>query len=96
MKREFYWRPRREGDKLLLRGIHRSVRKLYREAGFSPAMRATLPLLCDKEGVVWIPFIGARDGAVSDGEDGICISLERDPENGGAPIHKSRFSNGGF
>lgn len=62
MKKELYWRPRREGDKLLMRGMHRSVRKLYREAGLSLELRARLPLLCDKEGIVWIPYIGMRDG----------------------------------
>ena len=77
IKRELHWRPRREGDKILLRGMHRSVRKLYREAGLSLAQRATLPLLCDADGIVWIPLIGARDGVCTarDAEEGTHIAL---------------------
>lgn len=77
MKNELYWRPRREGDKILLRGMHRSVRRLYREAGFSLALRATLPLLCDATGIVWIPFVGTRDGVslTQNVQEGTLIAL---------------------
>ena len=62
MKKEMYWRPRRAGDRILLGGMHREVRRLYREASLSLDTRASLPILCDAEGIVWIPFVGARDG----------------------------------
>lgn len=77
MEKELYWRPRKEGDRILMGGIHRSVRKLYREAGFSLALRASLPILCDAEGIVWIPFIGVRDGVerATAPTDGVCITL---------------------
>lgn len=63
MKDRMYWRPRRDGDRILMGGMHREVRRLYREAGLSMDVRARLPLLCDEEGIVWIPYVGARDGA---------------------------------
>lgn len=43
-------------------GVRRRVRRLLREAGIPPALRDALPLLCDREGVLWVPFVGARDG----------------------------------
>lgn len=62
MLQQMFWRTWREGDVLLLRGMHRKLRRLYREAGIPPLLRDALPLLCDAEGIVWAPLIGARDG----------------------------------
>lgn len=75
MKNELYWRPRREGDRLLMGGMHRSVRKLYREAGLPLSERAALPLLCDGEGIVWVPHVGVRDGVEQSQTDGIIVTL---------------------
>lgn len=61
MKSGAYWRTRREGDLLLLRGMHRKLRRLQNEAGLSPRQRCTLPLLCDGAGVLWAPLIGHSD-----------------------------------
>lgn len=58
-----YWRARRDGDVLYLRGMHRKLRRLQAEAGIPVHLRDSLPLLCDGEGVLWAPCIGARDGA---------------------------------
>lgn len=74
MKNELYWRPRREGDRLLMGGMHRPVRKLYREARLPLSERAALPLLCDGEGIVWVPHVGVRDG-VETATDGIIVTL---------------------
>ena len=68
MKDGLFWRPRCEGDRLLRGGMHRRLRRLYREAGISPRMRERIPLLCDGEGIVWAPFVGARDGLLTEGE----------------------------
>ena len=70
------WRSRREGDLLLLGGMHRRLRRLYREAGISPRMRERIPLLCDREGIVWAPFLGVRDGLSKTGE-AYLIKVER-------------------
>lgn len=64
----YYWRPRREGDLLLTGGMHKKIRRLYREAGISVRLRERMPLLCDKEGIVWAPFAGVRDGKMGDGD----------------------------
>ena len=56
-----HFRLRKEGDTLLLHGMHKKIRKLQNEAGIPPALRQQLPLLCDAQGVLWVPFIGVRD-----------------------------------
>ena len=65
MKDALHWRARREGDRILMRGMHRSVRRLMREAGLSLADRARLPILCRGEEILWVPFVGARDGELA-------------------------------
>ncbi len=62
------WRSRREGDALLVSGMHKKLRRLYREAGIPVRWRAHLPVLCDREGILWAPFAGCRDGFLGEGD----------------------------
>jgi len=65
IKKGAYWRPRREGDTLLRGGMHKKVRRLMNEKMIPLRLRDTLPLLCDGEGVLYLPFVGWRDGVIS-------------------------------
>ena len=49
-------------------GMHRKLRRLYRDAGVSPRMRDRIPLLCDGDGIVGAPCIGVRDGLEIEGD----------------------------
>lgn len=55
-KQGLYWRPKREGDRIAVGGMHRQLRRVWREAGVPEEERATLPVLCDENGIVWAPF----------------------------------------
>lgn len=57
-----FWRTRLPGERILLRGHHKEIRKCYREAFIPPRLRDRMPLLCDGEGVLFAPFVGKRDG----------------------------------
>lgn len=64
-----HYRGRLPGDRLLLRGVNRSVKKLFSECKIPIALRANLPLFCDDIGVLGIPFVGVADRAyVREGE----------------------------
>ncbi len=76
IKSGLYWRTLKEGDRLLCNGMHKRLRRLYREAGISARERFELPLLCDAEGVLWAPYVGAREGLPEAGERYL-IGLER-------------------
>ena len=56
-------RNRAPGDKILLGGMHKSVKKLYNEKKIPLELRNRIPIICDKSGIIAIPFIGIRDGA---------------------------------
>lgn len=62
-------RPRREGDKILLNGMHKSVKKLMNEKKIPIELRAKIPIICDDDGILAIPFIGIRDGAMAKAND---------------------------
>jgi tRNA(Ile)-lysidine synthase len=68
IEKDLYWRSRREGDTILLGGMHRKLRKLYNANRIPQRLRECLPLLCDGEGILLAPFVGCRDGLADRGE----------------------------
>jgi hypothetical protein len=56
-------------------GMTRKLRKLYNQKKIPLRLREQIPLLCDGEGIVWAPFVGARDG-VQAAETGLLITVE--------------------
>ena len=56
-------RSRLSGDKILSGGMHKSVKKLMCDKKIPSDVRDTLPIVCDKDGILWIPFVAVRDGA---------------------------------
>ncbi len=67
IKGNLFWRSRRPGDRILMGGMHRKLRRLYAAIGIPPRLRERIPLLCDEEGIVWAPMVGLRDGLPHDG-----------------------------
>ena len=64
IKGQLYARPRREGDRILIRGMHRSVKKLISEKAshIELSKRRSIPVICCGEEIVWVPFLDATDG----------------------------------
>ena len=55
------YRSRCPGDRLRLRGVNRSVKKLMSESRVPISLRELLPVLCDDHGVIAVPFVGVAD-----------------------------------
>lgn len=62
IKRKLFLRTVQPSDKILSRGMHKKVRTLLSDRHILPELRQTLPLLCDSEGILWVPFADWRDG----------------------------------
>ncbi len=64
IKGQLYARPRREGDRILQGGMHRSVKKLISEKASHIGLseRRSLPVVCAGDEIVWVPFVGVADG----------------------------------
>lgn len=63
-----YVRSRRPGDAYRYGGMTRKVKKLFCDAKLSSETRRKLPLLCDDEGILWIPGYGVRENASQSGQ----------------------------
>ena len=70
-------RFRQPGDRYRFGGMTRSVKKLLNEAKIPPDKRATLPVICDDAGILWIPGFPVRDGDPRGGNQAFlaCFSL---------------------
>ena len=74
-------RTRREGDAYPVRGMTRRVRRLMTDAKMPHALRHVLPLVCDGEGIVWVPGFDVKDGKTGDG--GLCLYYGYGPKENG-------------
>lgn len=55
-----------EGDRILMYGMHKSVKKTLCDLGIPAELRRRIPVVCDNSGIVWIPFIGLCDRVRND------------------------------
>ena len=78
IKGELKIKYREAGDIYRFGGMTRKVKKLLSDKKLTLDERAYLPILCDDEGIVWIPGFPPRDGLkpVSD-ERSIWVSFDR-------------------
>ena len=60
---ELIARNRCTGDKIRMGGMNKSLKKLMCDKKIPLDIRARLPIICDSNGVLAVPFIGIRDGA---------------------------------
>ena len=58
-------RTRREGDRILSRGMHKSVKKLMCDKKCPRAVRDMLPMLTCGDDILWIPTVETADGVTA-------------------------------
>lgn len=58
-------RSRKAGDRILIRGIHRSLRTLLNEKKIPVEARKKLPIVTSGDEILWIPSVAARDGILT-------------------------------
>jgi len=66
IKDTVFVRSRRNGDKYRIRGMTKSIKKLFSEKKMPITTRSTHPVICDSEGIIWIPDFPVRDGLSAD------------------------------
>ena len=66
IKGELLARSREAGDSIRTRGMHKSLKKLLCEKKIDLEFRARLPIICDSDGIVAVPFVAIRDGMSAD------------------------------
>ena len=64
-------RTRRAGDSYRYGSMTRRVRRLMADAHMPLSLRATLPVVYDDAGIVWVPGFGVRDGDATREKQGL-------------------------
>ena len=59
-----YIRPKKDGDTVYYGGMTHKLKKLFCDSKIPPSKRGLIPILCDDNGVVWVPGFGVRDDGV--------------------------------
>jgi len=64
--RGLFFRTRRPGDRVSLRGHHRKLQDLLVDSGVPAPLRNRLPLVVGRDGIVeWVPHLHGNDGTVT-------------------------------
>ncbi|HPE96259.1 MAG TPA: tRNA lysidine(34) synthetase TilS [Bacillota bacterium] len=54
-------RSRDEGDKFICKNITRSIKKSFIDKKIPRCERDAVPLICDSNGIIYVPYIGLAD-----------------------------------
>ena len=71
IKGDLYIRQKEDGDLIRYGGITRKLKKLFNDRKIPPSKRSLIPVICDDQGVVFVPGFGVRD-------DGVDLSERQD------------------
>lgn len=63
IEKGIFARSRENGDSYRFGNMTRKLKKLLCDRGIPLWEREVLPVVCDKEGILWVPGFGVRDGA---------------------------------
>jgi tRNA(Ile)-lysidine synthase len=55
-----------DGDSYRYSGKTHKLKKVFNDRNIPPSQRSRIPIICDSEGIVLLPGMSVRDGAISD------------------------------
>lgn len=56
----------RPGDSIVMYGMHKSIKKMLCDSSIPKEYRQYIPIVCDEEEIVWVPFLGLCDKVRND------------------------------
>ena len=71
-----YVRNKCDGDSYFYGGINRKLKKLFNDAAIPREKRNDVPVVCDQEGILWVPGFGVR--CEEDKHKGLIIAFAED------------------
>ena len=70
-----YLRVREEGDRYIAGGMTRNIKKMLCDAKIPLEKRAALPILCDDQGILYVPYLYVADRAKPQSDE-VCYRIE--------------------
>lgn len=84
IKKKVYLKYKTDGDSYVFGGHTHKVKKLFTDRKLSFVEKRLTPLVCDGNGILWIPGYRTRDGIREEGHKKIYIlALKKNVHNGG-------------
>lgn len=77
IKGQLYVRSREDGDRYTFCGMTRKVKKLLSEKKIPVSLRDLIPVVCDDEGILWIPGFPPRERPEKNDADILNIYIEK-------------------
>ena len=75
IKGDLFVREKRDGDSYIYGGMTHKLKKLFNDKSIPPENRALIPVICDGEGILWVPGFSVRDGGNKNSESKIYIAV---------------------
>ncbi len=72
-------RSRKEGDKVCVRKINRSIKKCFIDKKIPSEFRDIIPIICDEKGIIYVPYVGVADRVYpKKGEEyfSVCVTID--------------------
>jgi tRNA(Ile)-lysidine synthase len=73
---KLYARERRTGEKIRIRSMGKSLKKLMCDKKVPVELRSRIPVVCDDRGIVAVPFIGVSDLCMPDANTAKLVEIE--------------------
>ena len=88
-----YLRFRKEGDSYRYGGLTRKLKKVFNDREIPPYMRDGIPVICDKDGILWVVGLGVRDGTGPQSGDNILRITVLFDDSEGKKLYTARKFN---
>jgi tRNA(Ile)-lysidine synthetase-like protein len=69
-------REKQDGDAYRYGGMTHKLKKLYNDRKLSPEQRRKWPVLCDEDGILWVPGFGERESQNKGNPIYVCYMTE--------------------
>ncbi len=76
-----YLRFKRDGDAYKYGGITHKLKKVFNDRSIPPSVRNRIPVICDNEGILWVPGLPLRDGVKKDKINTVRITIFYSTDN---------------
>ena len=65
IKGDLFVRSKKDGDTIFYGGHRKKLKKIFNDLKIPPSIRSSIAIVCDDDGVVWVPGVAVRDDNVS-------------------------------
>jgi tRNA(Ile)-lysidine synthetase-like protein len=72
-------RFRKDGDSYRYDNITHKLKKVFNDRDVPPSVRDLIPIICDKDGIVWVPGLKVRQGLENKNSEFIIALLVKEP-----------------